>query len=331
MAAGAYPLRIVQFGLEAGAGTLVAATAKRIGRAVFTPNIQRHYDGFPRGVFLPDEGGGVIVGKGGTFVYEGDLTYEEIVYPLICGLQNDAVPDGAGPYTWQPFRTWTAAPTLKSATIEFVVDDGSTKHYQREAGYGTCRQFSISAQAGQNAPAQIREEWFTRAEQTSTMTAGLTAISGRSVVPGDLFKIWIDGAWANLGTTAKTGLLRGFELTVIPGAEPDFTLDGRSDLDYTGLRYAIASAVLRLTMRHNADGATEVDALRAGTERAVRLKATDGTKSVQIDIAGFYRGDPQFDNDGDVENVTLDLHADYEAAGTDGLKITVVNQLATQP
>lgn len=330
MAAGLYPLRKLQVGLEATPGTLVAATKKLVGRAGYTPMQERDYDQYPRGVFLPDLDGGVIMQKGSRLQWETDLTYEEGLYPLLCGILNDAVPGGVGPYTWDFNRNWALAPSLKTATFEYVIDDGATKQYEREFGYAFCRQFTISGRAGPE-PVRISSEWVGRAEQASTMTPALSPITARKVIPGELFKFYVDGTWGTLGTTQKTGLLRSWSLAVTPGVEPDFTVDGRTDLDHTQLRYLMGTAVLSLTMRHDANGKTEVDAWRATTERAVRLIGTDGTKIFQADIAGFYRGEPSFDEEDGTENVTLELHADYEAAGAQALDFRITNQVSVQP
>lgn len=325
-----FDLRKLQVGLEATPGTLVAATQQLVGRAQYRPVDGRDKDDFPRGVLAPDVGVGTLVRKATQLVWETDLTYEEIIYPLLCGILNDAVPTGVGPYVWDFSRTWSQAEALKSASFEYIADDGVTKHVEQEFGFAQCESFGISIPAGDDSPAKLTSTWFGRAEQASVMTPALTPMTDRAPVAAELFGIWIDGTWATLGTTQKTELLKTADLQIQTGVAPDFTNDARVDLDFSGIMRTLLTGTLSLTLNLNADAATELAALRAGTARAIRLSATDGNKIIQIDCFGYYNP-IEYAEDTRQDTASFELVLDYDGTGADIFNIQVTNDIATQP
>ncbi|MFZ2738430.1 MAG: hypothetical protein WAY02_09385 [Burkholderiaceae bacterium] len=334
MAAGLYTLRLLQLGFESTAGTLVAATKKLVGDSTYTPMIEREFEEYPRGVRAMVTGGGFAKQRGSTIEHDGNLTYEEILYPMLSGIVNDAAPTGAGPYTWDFTPVLTGQASLKTMTAEFVVDDASTKHYEREAGYFLTTEFEVDIQA--NDVAKLKWTAEGRAEQSSTVTGSLAPITGRTVVPSNLFALWIDAAGGTIGTTAKTATLRGANIKVVTGAKPDYTLDGRADLDHTGIQTQMMTGELELTLEHNANAATEIAAWRAGTGRLVRLKADNGAaaganKAITFDMSVVYTDDPEFSQEDGIEIVTLKSAFEYDSTFTNAFICTVINGLSAQP
>ena len=328
MATAIYPLRKFQAGFETTPGTAVAATAQLVGAASYTPEIEREFEAFPRGVRAPVTGGGIAKSKGSLFSFSGNLSYEEILYPLASGLKAPAI-SGIGPYVHLFDQSLTTIVAPKALTLEYVIEDGTTKHFQREAAYCTTRSFEVGIAF--NELATVSFELFGRAEQTSTMTAALTPVTGRKLIPSNLFTIAIDDTWAGLGGTAKSTLIRAATLKITTGLEPDYTLDGRTDLDFTGLRYGMVDGALSMTLEHNADAATEIDKWRTGALRFVRLKATDGTKIVQFDMAAKYLSPPSFSEDAGIEIATMELGLEYDATGAKAFVATITNSLAALP
>jgi hypothetical protein len=331
MAHGIYDLRKTQIGLEATPGTLVAATQQLVGEAVYTPQIERVFDSKrPSGVrATPDSDGGIITRKGSRLALSQDLSYEEILYPLLCGVNNDAAPTGSGPYVWTMEPVLSGVATPKTATIEVVIDDGATQHYEREFGYAVCESFDINLAAG--SLAKIDSTWFGRAEQSSTFTAALTPVTGRSPIPSDLFGLYIDSSWANLGTTQISTFIRSLNLHIDQGVRPGHALDARADLDFTHLLHGSFSGTLSATVEHTADAATEIGNWRSGTPVFVQLIATDGTKIVQLDMAAVYTSPPVFSEDEGVELVSFELQLEYDATGGKIFSAVVTNSVATQP
>ena len=328
MATAIYPLRKAQLGFETTPGTAVAATAQYVGDAAYTPEIEREFEVFPRGVRAPVTGGGIAKSKGSLFSFSGNLTFEEVLYPLAAGLKAPAI-SGAGPYVHLFDQSLTTIVAPKAITAEYVIEDGTTKHFEREAAYCTARNFEVGLAF--NELASLSFELFGRAEQTSTMTAALAPVTGRTTVPSNLFVVYIDDTWAGLGGTAKSTLVRAATMKITTGLDPDYTLDGRTDLDMTGLRYGLLDGSLSLTMEHNADAATEIGKWRTGALRFVRLKATSGVKIIQFDMALKYLSPPSFSEDAGVEIVTMELGLEYDATGAKAFVATITNSLAALP
>lgn len=333
-----YPLRNLQIGLESTPGTLVAATKRLVGVSVYTPGIDREFEDFPRGVRAPVTGGGFENFKGSMLKHEGNATYQEILYPFLTGILNDAAPTGSGPYVWTfaPNLTSNASLAIKTATLEYVIEDGSTKHYQRESGYGFTKKITI--EGGFNKPTKHSWEMGMRAEQSSTVTGAIAAHS-RQQIPGNLWKLYIDDSWAGLGGTLKSLLIRDFTLEITTGYVEDFTLDGRADLDFTQILPEQFNYSLDMTFEHNADAATEVGKWRgtAGVQslRFVRLIATNSgagaaERTVQLDMAGKYMEPPDFSEENGIEIMTMKLGGEYDSTGTKIFEANVTNDLATQ-
>lgn len=97
-----------------------------------------------------------------------------------------------------------------------------------------------------------------RASQASTLTAALTPLTGRTPVPANLFTVCIDDDGANLGNTQKTLFVRDLTLTINTGLTPKYTLDGRGDLDLTGINAGSIGGTLSMTAEVSADAATEI-------------------------------------------------------------------------
>ena len=335
MASAIYPLRLFQYGFETVKGTAVPATYKIVGIATYTPEIDREFEEFPRGVRAPVTGGGFTLRKGSMLNFEGNLTYEEVLLFLESGLKAGVL-TGAGPYTYTytPTINANAATSMKTATIEFVIDDGSTKHFQREAAFAVTRSFTIDLAF--NQPAKITAEMFARAEQTSTVTAGLTPITGRTQIPSNLFKVFIDASGGTIGTTQKSTLIRSATLNVTTGFEPDYTLDGLADLDFTQVDSQMLNATLDLTMEHNADAATEIGIWRSGSVRLIRLKVDNGAaaganKAITFDGAYKYLEPPAFSEENGIEIVTMKLGLEYDQTWAKAFEVIVINGLAALP
>lgn len=334
MAAGLYPLRLLQLGFESTAGTAVAATKKIVGESVYTPIIEREFEEYPRGVRAMVTGGGFAKQQGCRIEHDGNLTFEEILYPMLSGVVNDAAPSGSGPYTWDFTPILTGQASVKTITAEFVVDDASTKHYERESAYCVTTEFEVDIQV--NDVAKLKWAMAGRAEGASTFTGALAPITGRTVVPSNLFGLWIDASGGTIGTTAKLGTLRGANIKVTTGVLPDYTLDGRTTLDHTGIQTQMLKGEIELTLEHNAHAATEIGIWRTGGVRLVRLKADNGlggasNKAITFDMAMVYTDPPEFSQEDGIEIVTLKGALEYDSAFGGAFICTVINGLAAQP
>lgn len=332
---GLYSQRRTQIAIEETPGTALAATKLLIGETTYDETEDREKEEYPNGVRMPVVGDDITVGRGGTFQFEGSLDTEQILYCGLLGL-NSATPTdleadgGNGPYSWA-FELDTNHPSTKTATIESVISDGSSKHYERKMAYCALSQFEL--RFGMRTRAMMRMTGFGRRSATVT-AATVSQITGRTPLASGLWAAYIDTTGAGLGGTQKTGTVRSATLTVPTGIAPDDTLDGRADLDFTQFRTERVVPTLSLVLEHNANAKTEVDAWRSKATRFIRLQYTNGLataaqRTVTIDLAGRYVARPGIQRDGEMELVSGELEIVYDQTWTHALLMTVINGLST--
>lgn len=298
---GLVALEKAQFGIESSAGSLVAADTVLAceGAGQFAPSITRQLVPDNQGLLVPTAH--LDVASGTVFSYRHTLDFEQILLPLETGLLAATV-SGAGPYMWVYTPSSAAPDDLASATIEQSIYDGTTRHLEREFGFMTTRRFAISGEL--NQPAQIEVDMFGRKSQSSTFTAAQSPLT-LNRIPSNLFGLFIDTSWANLGTAAKTGILRSFNYEIITGAEPNTTLDQRSDLDMTGIRRGPIAGTVELNYEYDADADAEFDAWVAGTNRFISLEATVGTNILLLQAHIELTEDPTFGEEDGLRTVRL--------------------------
>lgn len=337
MATALYPLRKAQIGLESVPGTLVAATEQLVGEITYTEEIDREFEEFPRGVRAPVTGGGYDIRGGSLLNFSGNFTWEEAIYPLLLGVHDVASPGGAGPFEWDGDPVLNGPADIATATVEFVIGDGSAEHVERRSGHMFCTGFTLTLAANQIAQWQFALAG--RRSQVATFTPALTPITGRRPVPSNLFQLFRDSNWGTIGTTPLSQFLRAATLTVDTGLTPDYTLDGRGDLDLTGINSGMLNATLDLTAEVNAAAAAELAAFRSsggpgrGDVGFYRLGANNGAagadeRAVSFDMALKHLQPPAFSQDTGIEIVTLNLGLEYDATGGKAFVMTLLNGLS---
>ena len=331
MGSGLYRLRVLQVGKETTPGTAVAATQRVIGAATLTPEIDRYEETYPRGVRVMASPDDADVRKGSLLTMDADLDFEHVLVPLNCGLAKGTITRVAPPTTpatythaFQP--SVTAAVLLHAFTAEVAVSDGSTKHYEREVAYGTVRSLTITWAA--NEMTKLAYEAFGRAEQSSALTPSLAVVAGRELIPSNRWTLAIDDTRAKLGATQITGIFRGGSLAITGGAEPKYTIDGRTDLDFTGLDTRNLTAELSLTLEHDAVAAGEFAKWRSDDLRYIRLAAVNGDKKIEIDLTAKFSEPPSFGDEDGIETLSFAAQLHYDATGAP-LKVSVTNELAS--
>lgn len=339
MAAGVYSLRRVQLGWESSPGTPVAATALFAGTARIRPMINRELEDYPQGVRADVIGSDVTTWRGCEIEFETTLDYEQVLYPLQTGIVLDAAPTGGDtdPYTWSFPGSAGAVPSLAALTCEGIYTDGSSVHHEVQVtGLRTSQM--VIVWAGQQR-AILRWTMFGKVSATSfTEASGLGMVTGRKPLPALLASVAINDTWAALGNTKKLGLVRAGTLTIDTGVQPDYTLDGASDLAFTALRYEKLGGSFASTLTLNADAKTERDAWFAEppTPRFYRVEMTNGgsgaaLRTLQFDFAGQYIAQPEFTNDGQLETMSANLALRYDTTGTQIFAAKVINGLDDVP
>ena len=259
---------------------------------------------------------------------EQALDYENLIWALMCGVENEN-PTGATPNVWT-FKPGVTAPVaLRTATWYVSESDGSS-HYRRR--FGNARPTSIGISIPETGVARLNTTWMGRAAENrnATPTQGPLA---RNMIPVDLFQVYIDDAWGDLGDTAfGEALTMDFELNT--GAAQAFTKGGRATLDPAGWTRARPTGVVSVTMYADSASAAELEHLRNGDLRFIRLEAEEGTgggtKRLRIDAAVRYIEIPDELQTSEQQHTISfqgQIRADRTAANN-RLEISVTNALA---
>ncbi len=235
MGAAIQPLTLIQVGKESTAGTAVAATRRILTKSVTyrQQQGQEMFDGqlsgtLARGVKAPE-----ITREHSQLEIATDLDFEQILLPLLSGVKSGVTPSSPGSgearlWTFAPSQT---APAIDSYTLEFVADDGSTKQAV-EAAYGFTGSFEITG--GVEALPQITWSMDARKSNDVTYTSGI-ALPTLSFASNLRWSVQMDDTWANIGNTSISGEVYGFTLGQSPFVIPQYYLDNRDDLSFSGV------------------------------------------------------------------------------------------------
>lgn len=270
-----------QYGVETVKGTAVAATAIWPGK-VNVP-VDRKIS------FLSPvtgrRGGSILSAVSQVQVDPIVMSMDEAVYveklPLMLAMLLDGtVTPATGSGKWIYTPSLTAAPTLKSITLEWGDD---TQAYETE--YVMARSLKIKGRTGENGFCTAELTCFGKQNTKTTFTGALTTGTLTPLV-SNLASVWIDPSWATLGTTAKSGLLREWDIEISNGLHPKHMADGA--LTFSNYGIGNLNVVASLVYEGGSAAVTEYDAFMAQTARAIRILIGDSTNGLQIDMFGKY-------------------------------------------
>jgi hypothetical protein len=145
-------------------------------------------------------------------------------------------------------------------------------------------------------------------------------------------KLWIDSTWGTLGTTVVATQILNGSIEINTGAFPIWTLDQRSDLDFSTIGYNAEQAAVnvQLTALVGAQFALEKTAAEAGTLRALRLQL-DGTSSrkLLLDLLAKHEMASIFEfGEQDGQHV-VEMNLQESTDGTNLLVAALTNNVAT--
>ena len=306
----------VQIGLEAAAGTLVAATRK-------VP----YYDGatFEASTDWEEivERGDVraattdVAGRRGSqLVLPQALSVEALIPALECSMANVSSAALSGARRWQFNPSVTAPSGLATATVEVAATDGAAHHLRRRFGFARCTAMSVDLSA---RIAKLDTTWMGRRAVALAAPAAVSA-PPRWIIPSALFSVYIDDTWATRGTT-QVGTVKSGTWTFDPGLTGvDDSVAGRSDLDTAYWVRDRLAGNLALTVEHDSDASDEFAHYEAGDLRYVRLEASNGAagaalRRARIDMCCRWIATPNlFETDGDRHTLSLsgELRANEE-------------------
>lgn len=323
-----YPtaLDVVQWAREATKGTDLAATSKMLAEVfTTTPASEMARPPVMRGLMQRNRGFETAVKRWSNWHAEGPASYEQL-QNWLCMIENVSAGTGTSPTVWTHTVNSAAVPGPAAFTFERSVTDGTTP-IVHAWHYGMLQALELSGADGELL--RFAADGFARRVQTGESLTAALSLPTPELPPAPLVTLFIDSTWAGLGGTQVSTQVLGWSHKFNTGVKPIWTMDGRTDLDYTthvvdaGDRSIEAS----ITCLLGAQYATERAAAEAGTLRAVRIQV-DGSsgRQLQIDFLAKYETPELFDLGADQDGQhTVVLNLVESTDGTNLLKYKLSN------
>jgi len=204
---------------------------------------------------------------------------------LSATVDIDGIELSAAVYTWTFTPSLIAASSPDAYTIEY---GDNVQAYESEY----CMVSSIEISGAPDEALKVTADMFGRQMTACTFTSDLTFPTVESVL-FNKGKLYIDSAWASLGSTQKSATLVDFTLRIDTGIVPLKAADGT--LYFSIVAEKVRGVELDMTLHWNDTvSLTERAAWAAQTKRALRLEFEGTTlensdvKKLTIDLWGAY-------------------------------------------
>ncbi len=265
-----------QYGKEAANthGTAVAATKILAGAAI---------SGIPtdRTPSRPQDALGIAARAVRSVIYEylakktlniPAAYFEVLPLAFSCGLKGGVTAaettNGQGDYGWDftPSLVSGANNAQDSITLEMGDD---VQAFELE--YMQFEKIRISGtidQAGGDSPVAIDLDYFARQVTPTTFTPNLS-LPTMTTINAKLARVYKDTAWAGVGGTELSNILRAFDYELITGQHVKFSGSANNYFNTVGESYK--EAILTLTLEGNSDADAIFDDYQAQTARAWRM------------------------------------------------------------
>lgn len=269
----------VQYGKETTRGTAVAATKKWMGFASIPEDRDPIHPKDALGLrmnsarteilqILADPvtlsmASGGDVGSSGAYYQGLPLLFGTTLKGGVTATETTA---SQTDYAWDFSPSLTAAGAPDTVTLEVFDNDQA---YEIEHLMG--KSITIDWAFGENKPLNISAEYFGKQVTPTTKTASLTNPT-ITQINANTGKMYLDTAWAGLGGTQKTGLLRSGSIQILTGNHPKFLGGGARTFDSYGEGELDISG--SLVVEGGAAAKALFDDYQAGTHRALRLAWT---------------------------------------------------------
>lgn len=310
---------IVQYGKESTRGTAVPATAKFPGTFKVPADRKPVFPEASLGLRVKSQRSAIrqILVDGATLSMP-DAVFQRLPMLFSMGLRTVTAPStpvtvGQTDYLWSFAHSLTAANNPDAFTIEYGDD---TQAYEIE--YCMAKRYKIDIKVGQDAGVSIETEIFGRQITPTTFTASLSNPTVTDMI-ANLSRIWIDTAWASLGTTEQTTLMRECSIEILTGLHPKFYAQNSKLFAAHGESFLDCRATFTFEGGSAADA--QFDLFQAGTARAIRVGCygpqigTGTPHSLVIDMFGTWEEVVPLGNEADGDN----LHTAIFQTHGDGL------------
>lgn len=330
---GELALSKIQWGLEATRGTPVAADTMLLAAPIsIDPDRAPHY---------PQDVAGLRARTTRSHIYEylvrNTLSFDADhpayfqILPILfsLGLKGSVTPSEQTPsqsdYLWTFTPSLTASNAPQAGTLE-VGDD--VQAY--EAEYMMFERYRIAGQVNQdggNAPVTIEADFFAR-QWTATSFTGALSIPSTEIMNAKLAQFYLNTAWADVGTTEKTGLLREFSIEILTGVHPKF--HGSSSKTFSTYGEGFIGFMANFVFEGNSDADAIWDTLNSQALQVARLKISGSqigsgeNHSLTIDLGGTWqRVVPMSSQDRGNNLHAAILQDKYDATGAKILQVAV--------
>lgn len=335
--AGAKWAHKIQLGRETTAGTAVAATTiwRGIG-GMLKDNTTIELVEEMVGVALPTTRNYVSQVEGALSMAATPATFETVLHILEAGIKSVGTPaaDGAGTGKIYAYPVgMTSANTIKTYTIE----TGDNQQAE-EMEYSFVEKFRLSGERGKAV--MISADWIGRQVVNTTFTGALSVPTAETV-QANKGVFYIDAVNGTIGTTAITGTLLKWDLSVTTGWRTKHTLDnGQLYFSFAYFDRDSFEAEFSATYEHDTPAVAQKALFRAGTPRLFRIQVpgsalttagTYATKVLRIDMAAVYTDWDALDAKDGNSIVNVKARVGYDPTAAKALEILVVNQLASVP
>ena len=240
-------------------------------------------------------------------------------------------------WTYQGGLTTANTPDITDGIDTYTIEYGDNAD-DYEAEFCFTKTLVISGKGGDSP---VTFEWTITAAK---VTAGITptpALTIQSVqyFPANTVSFYIDTAYANIGNTVKTGVLKAFTWTLETMFTPRFTSSGV--FTYVGVNEAAKQVELELTYLRGTLSEVEKALAIAGSTTYLRIKLLGGTELdaaqsnppyVFLDMAAQYDTPWPAPEDADgARTDTVTAKSVYDATGARDFEVAVFTDLAAWP
>jgi len=321
--------RKIQIGEEATKGTAVAASAALLGALTMksSPTIHRPVE--ERGT-LAEFSRSVKVANLAELTFEGDATFEQILYLLHMGVLGNVTPStvdtSAKLWTFTP--AMTGAGTFDSFTIEYGDDVQAW-----ETEFCMARSIEISGAMGEAM--RMRGDIFGRKMTAVSFTGAISPPTVESI-PTQKAKLYIDDEDGTIGTTEKSSTLISFTYTINTGLAPKRYADG--SIDFSSYAEMFKGVELRATFAFNSAAEAERVLFDGETMRLIRIEAegslvgdVDALKTLTLDVCGIYTDFATLSERDGEDVVEITLSSQRGTNYTKLFEVAVQNDVETLP
>jgi len=267
----------------------------------------------------------IKIAQRSTLRYEGDATYEQLIYFLHMAVKGGITPTTPGGGTLS--RDWTFTPTLTAlqAQESYTFEYGDNSQAW-ESKFSMVNNLELSVALDEIVT--MRADMFANLATKTTFTGALSDQVVNEVAGIDV-KVFIDSTYANLGVTEKAALLVGGTIRLGTGLTP-VRRAGNSDFSAISEQRRHLEFDLDLVM--GSDAVAEYDAWAADTDRAIRLEFTGPIieaaipYKLRVEAFGRYMTPPTLFDSRDGEDLIRLVFASHEDSLGNEFSFEVTNK-----